>query len=265
MGATILDVSEVLLELGLSSAVTDEERAVVEQSVRRAESTVVRHLRYDPVLRTRTEYYPQRVSGYQPREMVWESNDVEAYQRAESEASTSELQLQHLPIRSVTSLYLDYDGRSGAQAGAFAVSTLKAEGTDYWPNYDRVDGDGNRLCSDGVLRSLGSWPQEPGTVKVTYIAGYSPAELRGEDAIINAGPIIEALLLESCRRVRRMFALKKSNGRGMPAGIITSESLGDYSYSIDAGSANKMAMSSSGLMPESVELLSGFVNWGWSI
>lgn len=262
---SIVDISEVLLELGLSSSSTEEERAVASQAIARVEASVIRYLRYDPVQRTRTEYYPQRVSSYQPRQGVWEADANQAYLRELSEASTSELQLKHIPIRSVTSLHVDYDGRSGAQAGSFAAESLKVEGTDYWPNYDGVDGSGNKLCKDGILRSIGRWPQTPGTVKIVYVAGYTAAELHGQDLVVNAGQIVEAVVVEACRRVRKMFAMKKRTGAGFVPGVVTSESLGDYSYSIDGSSATRLTTSSADLSVEAVELLSGFVNWGWEL
>jgi hypothetical protein len=262
---SIADISEVLLELGLSSSSTEEERAVVSQAIARAEASVNHHLRYDPVQRMRTEYYPQQVLSYQPREGVWEADANQAYLRDLSEASTSELQLKHIPIRSIASLHIDYDGRGGAQVGSFAAETLKVEGTDYWPNYDGVDSGGSKLCKDGILRSIGRWPQTPGTVKVVYMAGYTAAELRGQDLVVNAGQIVEAVVVEACRRVRRMFAMKKRTGAGFAPGIVTSESLGDYSYSIDASSASRLTSGSSDLSAEAVDLLSGFVNWGWEL
>ena len=119
----IADISELLLLLGLSASATEAERAIAQVALTKAEAAVKRHLKYDPVLGSRTEYYPNMDFSLQSRAAVWEVSDTEAYQRMLNDSATDELQLQHLPIRSITSLKIDYDGRSGTRLGSFASST----------------------------------------------------------------------------------------------------------------------------------------------
>jgi len=252
----IADISEILLELGLSATVTDEERAIAATALTRAEGAVKRYLGYDPTYQARTEYLPTYQTPTRNREGVWEVDSNSAVLRNLSSGATDLLQLMHLPVRSITSLYLDYDGRSGAVVGAFAASTLKVEGTDFWPNYDLVDSDGAKVCSDGILKSMGQWPTTPGTVKVTYMAGYKDDELHGSDLILDASPILGAVINEAVRRVKRVFAQKKQ-ATGFVTGTIVSESLGDYSYSVDGASASQL-MGSGELTPDSKEMLSSF-------
>ncbi len=261
----IVDISSVLLELGLSDAATDKERAVAISAIARAESAVKRFLRYDPVQRTRTEYYPQSNVNPQSAEAVWEASEggTTAFLRSTVDAGSSELQLQHLPIRSITSLYIDYDGRAGTRTGGFAAESLKAEGTDYWANFDAVDDDGNKLCRDGIVRSEGMWPATAGTVKIIYVAGYTAAELHGQATLVDASAVTEAVVAEASRRARRTFMMEKKTGVGFVAGTITSENLGDYSYSVDPSSAGLQLAGE--LMPETKEILSGYVNWGFGL
>ena len=113
----IADISEVLLELGLSASVTDEERAIAAAAMTRAEGAVRRYLRYDPVQRSRMEFYPQMDTNYLPLPFAWESEGDQAVQRFEARAATRQLQLQHVPVRSVTTLHVDYDARSGNGRG----------------------------------------------------------------------------------------------------------------------------------------------------
>lgn len=252
--------SDVLMELGLSSGATAEEIAVVASCIKRAEGAIKRFLHYDPSSKSRTEYYPQqdiRSSG----DGMWEVNDTEAYIRSLSGASTNELQLQCIPVRSIESLYIDYDGRSGTKDGAFSEDCLKIEGVDYWANFDQLDSSGDKVCMDGILRSQGLWPTTPGCVKVIYTAGYTADELQGNDDTIDASPIWEVALDEACRRVRKMFSLKKNARVGFVPGVLVSENLGDYSYSIDAASAKQTA-SESDLLSSSKEKLMSFLNFG---
>lgn len=252
----IADVAEVLLELGLSAVVTDEERAIAATVLIRAEGAVKQYLGYDPAYQTHTEYLPTFQTQVRDQEGVWEVDGGEAVLRNLSSGATDQLQLTHLPIRSITSLYIDYDGRSGAKVDAFPATTLKVEGTDFWPNYDMVDSDGVKVCSDGILRSMGQWPTSPGTVKVTYMAGYKDDELHGADLLIDASPILEAVINESVRRVKRFFAQKKQ-ATGFVTGAITSESLGDYSYSVDGASASQL-LGGGNLTSDTKERLSRF-------
>jgi len=262
----IVDASDVLLMLGLSTSPTAEETAIVNLSITQAESAIRRYLGYDPVLSSRTEYYPQmdlQASG----PSVWEANATSAYLRQQTSASTNELQVQHIPIRSnpAIDLRIDYDGRSGARSGSFAAESLKTEGEDYWPNYDGMDSDGHKICRDGIIRSVGLWPTEAGCVKIIYTGGYSSTELRGQSSLVDAGPIWEATLQETIRRAKTVFLTKKDTTVGWLAGPITSENLGDYSYTMDSSLISKLFGSSADLTAETVSKLSSFVNWGFSL
>jgi len=250
----------VLLELGLSSSPTDEERAIVQQAVVKAEGAVIKFLGYDPAQRSRTEFYPQIDLSRVGDAGVWEVNDTEAYIRRISQAATDELQLKHIPIRGTPAidLRIEYDGRFGTKTGSFATSSQKVEGTDFWAQYDSLDSSGNKICSDGILRSYGRWPSEPGAVKVVYTAGYTAAELEGQDLIVDASPIMDAIVEESLRRAKKVLVLWKKNSRtGHNAGVLTSEGLGEYNYSLSTSAVEKM-LSAGGLSLESREKLQPF-------
>ena len=259
----VADIAEVLLELGLSASATDEERAITNTSLDRAEAAVRRYIGYDPVQASRTEYYPQATLRSARREGVWEVSSDQAVLRQISEASTDELQLQHIPVRSITSLFIDYDGRAGTQTGAFAAETEKTEGTDFWPNYTLNDSGGNSVCMDGIIRSTGLWPVTAGTVMIIYTSGYSDAELHGQDTVIDASPILEAVVSTAIRRARRIFARMK-HAHGFIAGTIKAERLGDYSYAVDEASAKDLT-GGGDLTPDVKEQLSNYINYGWQL
>lgn len=256
----IADISEVLLRAGLFSVVTEEERALAGEFLKFSQAAVRRYLGYDPVQGTRTEYYPNLDIELGGRR-IWEVNDTQAYTRTVGEATATELQIRHVPIRSITSLYVDYDGRAGARSGAFPAGSQWTEGTDFWPNYDSVDSSSAKVCRDGILRSYGLWPTNPGSVKITYVAGYTDAELHGQDSVIDASVIVDVVIDEAVRRFIKFDAMKKKSGAGF-TGPLSSESLGDYSYSVDTSSRNEL-ISKSDLTMESISKLDDFVNYGW--
>lgn len=262
----IADLSEVLLVLGLDSSITEHERAVADWSLNRAEAAVRRCLRYDPVKTSRTEFYPLRDFSRGSREAVWEATSTEAYIRRLSEASTNELLVLHVPVRSspAIDLRIDYDGRGGTRSGSFATSTKKVEGTDFWPNYDMVDSDGNSVCRDGIIRSEGRWPVNAGSIKIVYTAGYSAEELHGQDSVIDASPILDAVVVEASRRAKSVFLNKKSTRVGWTAGAFSSENLGDYSYSVGiTGQAlDRLFGGKYDVLPETVDKLADYVHFG---
>jgi len=262
MAARIADISEVLLQLGLIATVSDEERALVNEALSRAEAAITRFLDYDPVSATRTEFYPRADATRIGRESLWEVSADTAYLRTLSEGSSNELQIQQIPIRSITSLKVDYDGRFGTRDGSFPASSAWTEGSDFWPNYDIYDSSSNPVCSDGIIKSQGRWPAEAGTVKIVYVSGYTDAELHGSDAVIDASSILEAVIDESIRRFKKIWSRRKHILAGHLAGPITNESLGDYSYSVDASVLARYVGGITDLMPETEHKLQQFKNYG---
>ena len=264
----IVDISSVILELGLSSSITDEERGIISAAITKAEGAVKRYLKYDPVQRERTEYYPQATFTTQTFASFWETTDTHAYERRVSGASTDELQVKHIPIRDINSLRVDYDGRSGEIAGSFAASTEYTRGEDYWLNADGIDSDGNQICRDGIIRSFGSWPIEPGCVKIVYTAGYDREELSGQNTIVDASPIMDAVVDEAIRRAKKALVWKKSSTLGFTASPLMSESLGDYKYSLGSGSNSLIDRMFGGLydlLPETKSKIEEFINFGWML
>lgn len=259
----IVDPSEAKLATGLAESITAVEAGLLNIACSVAEGAVRKYLGYDPIYEQRTEYYPTHDSGVAGRETLWEITPTMLYERQLAGASAEKLQLRHIPIRSVSDLRIDYDGRAGTRSGSFGSSTVKTEGIDFWPNYDMVDTDGVRVCNDGVLKSQGRWPNVVGSVKVVYYAGYKQKELRGQDSLIDASPIWAAALNEIQRQMIRMAAMKKKTAAGF-SGPLTSENLGDYSYTTDATLLQRL-VGGMDLLPESMDMLSSFVNLGWGL
>lgn len=259
----IASVDDVYNDLGITTPTT-QEVAVVAAVLIRAQGAVKRYLRYDPTIASVTEYHPQQPFQSQISRGIWEVMEQRAVLRQVAEAATNELQLYRLPVRgSPTAIvYVDYDGRSESRTGSFPSTSLKTIGQDFWPNYDMIDSQGLKVCRDGILRTIGLWPTTPGTVKITYTGGYTQNEIRGADSLLDASPIWETVVEEAVRRARKILSMKKGKIGIMP-GVMSSESLGDYSYSIDVAALNKLI--SSDLSSESKERLSEFVNWGTSL
>jgi len=267
----IVDISEILLELGLSASVTEEERAIVQASLVKAEGAILRYLHYDPVQKVHTEYLPAMDFALRSRDFVWEADDNNAFVRSLASAATNQLQVRHLPIRRTDEdgnnridLRITFDGRFGEQAGSFSVADQKIEGVDYWPVYDLEDSNGIRTCRDGIIRSIGRWPSVSGSVKIVYVAGYTRTELHGQDSIIDASPIYDAVIDETVRRVQKAYSRRKRAIAGF-AGAFKSESLGDYKYVLDTKVLENLVGGSWDLLPETREKLNEFCNYSLGV
>lgn len=262
-GGSIVTITEAYLELGITSPTVDE-ASIVTAAIIKAEGAVKRYLRYDPVQRRRTEYYPMGDLLHANRSaVVWEVNATEAYMRESVGSAGDEIIVKHLPIRNSTLMVIhtDSDGRSGTTENAF--QDLKNEGTDFWPNYDGFDSDGNKVCRDGIIRHVGAWPRTPGSIRIVYTAGYTTGEFRSGNSHIDASPIWDAALDETLRRAKKVF-LNMKQSHGWAAGPKSSESLGDYRYSVGS-TAGKLFGSSSDITAEVKEKLRDFVNWGFEL
>ena len=265
---SILLLSDLLTELGIGSTATALETAIAGSALTRAEGAVIRHLGYNPVISVRTEYYPN-MNFVSNRNPVWDANETHAYVRELSVGVGDELQLIGLPIRQTDTngdneieVRIDFDARAGTRSGSFGTDTIKVEGSDFFPNYDSIDSGGRKIARDGILRSMGLWPAQAGSVKVVYVAGYTENEFLGSDSVIDASPIREAVLDEATRRVHKAYSRMKRRGIGFGAVGIMSENLGDYSYQSDSLLMKELIGSSSDLLAESVMKLDGFVNMG---
>jgi len=264
-GGSIVTIAEAYSELGITTP-TAAEASVVLRAIRKAEGAVKRYLRYDPVQRRRTEYYPMGNLSYQRSAAIWEVNETQAYLREGAGSSGSEIILKHLPVRAIVAMvvHTDSDGRSDTTEGAFV--DLKNEGSDFWPNYDGKDSAGYKICRDGIMRHVGAWPRTPGSIRIVYTAGYSTAEFRSGDGLVDATPIWDAALDETIRRAKKVF-LNMKQTEGWIAGTKQSEKLGDYSYSTGgaSGVSDKAFGGSWDMLPESKKNLQEFVNWGYDL
>ena len=241
---------------------TDFQKTVTSNALSFVMGSVKKFIRYNPVYAEYTEFHPQQPFQSQISRGIWEVMEQRATLRQVAEAATNEMQLQNLPLRSTIAIYVDYDGRSGTKSTSFGSESLKTLGQDYWPNFDCYDVEGNKVCRDGVVRTIGLWPTTPGTIKVVYYGGYKLAEFMGQGSIIDASPIRQVIIDETIRGLRKAM-VQKSGKLGLPAGVLASENLGQYSYSLAQQSLQQLF--GGDLLPESKEKLSEYVNWGASL
>ena len=265
----IVTEAELRVVLGLTASISAQERAWLALAHREAESKVKKFIGYDPEQRTATEYYPRRLASEISTASRWDVNEAHTAARLQRLSGTSNrtLQLQRLPVRKIVTLHEDSNGRFNKGTSPFPASSLLTEGEDYWGEWDE-----NNLCLSGLLINTGAWAATPGSIKVNYVAGYSPNELAGTadsastspytNVGVDAGDISAAVKSEALRRFKTYAVQGKHATAGWVAGTITSEKLGDYSYTL-GGASSLLTSLASGLTSESEAGLESYVNWGF--
>ena len=228
----ILSTADMLTALGCSS-LTKAQHAMMMQLRKLVESSVKSYLKYNPCIATHVEYYPIQSARYGA------GNDYEPFGSIYNRPQNKRLQLKHIPVRSVSELIVDCQGYNDQAPNAFTAAngaSTKVQGTDFFIRASGVDNDSNLISKTGLLTAINfGWPTEPGSIKVTYVAGWTPRELRGDGDYHEAGSIKRATISAFVAAFRELIVQGNSFVKGLP-GIITSENLGDYSYSVDGTS-----------------------------
>lgn len=270
----IADKSELKVMLGLYESITLEEEAVLLLLHGSAEDAVKKHLGYDPEQFRRTEFYP-RVETFNPQNNLgaggyWDRSGSSAIFRPNRTSEGGVIITERIPLREIHDLRVDWNAKAGQSTDAFAANTAWTEGEEFWGDYEQA-----RYAESGIIHSHGSWPNEPGTVRIDYTAGYSRLELSGladettasdtysqiSNARVDASGIKRAVMLTVVRAFQNWSSNKKNTKLGMFAGVLKSERLQDYSYTL-GNAAESLASGLTRLSPEAEESLEKYVHYG---
>lgn len=234
--ANIISIEQLVAELGSPSGAS---LTIVQQVHPRVEAAVKKLLDYDPVNGTRTEFYPVHVEPARNEQAgEWDIIGGKAVLAVEGNDA---LILRGRPVRSITDVREDYDR-------AFGADTI-IPASEYWLDLDEAG-----LSRSGILyRKYGSWPNEPRTVRVTYVAGWTAAELAtGEGADL---PL--AVVKTVRHHLQKELAARSSGGKA--SGLIVSESFQGESRSY----ANNVSSDAGSRLPQdAIELLQQYIRYG---
>lgn len=267
----ILTAAEAKLALGLTSNITDPERAMIESLLTRIDAAITKELRYNPQYRTigNGEYYPQIEQLFRgDAEGAWEMHGGRAH--FAFYGATDVLQLRNLPVRSIEEIRVDSNGGFGQKPGTFGNGTIWSVGTDWYQQLEQP-----YLNLSGQVHAVGGWPSEPGSVLVKYTCGYTRLELDGRadgsiidpqtnraGSDINASGIKTAAELTLVKLLKTYIAQHKSARAGWTPGQLASEHLGSYSYSVAGGSLEALAGMKIDVPPEAKHHLQEFYHMG---
>lgn len=175
----ILDFeSDVMEYLGISSS----NRSLAEFYHRTTEAAVRRFVGHGISQNTYTSEYHRRNLTGSSGSGEYVQIDSDAVQVSGGCSGSNDgniLQLDNGYVRSVTEIREDANGHFG-QASGFGASTVLTQGTDY-----NIELDSTGLSKSGrIIRRNRDWCNVPGSIKVTYVAGFTSAELDDEYSFV---------------------------------------------------------------------------------
>ena len=270
--------SELQVSLGLTDP-DDLQRARLALAMTTGHAAVRKYLGYDPEQRSGpAELYPRTDQQSENADGVWDVNPSHTRATFEQRRGISTyLQLSRLPVRSVTQVLVDPSAKFGQQSGDFGSGTEWTQGVEFAVEWDEVQSANVGICRSGILVAVGAWPAGIGTVKVTYRAGFSQNEFRGPSTAssvaadgtittqgVDASGIKAAALLTCMAKYHTLKAFAPSQLTGLhPTGPMSSERLGDYSYSAANPQLTALiAGMAVDVPPEAASLLQDHINYG---
>ncbi len=173
----IVDLSEIILYLGLQATLTDADNGLLTMLKTHIENDARRYVRHNITQPADDyiEFHPRTDRTRFGAEIVELSGDVVSLQQ--SSIGGNIIQLDQIFVRSITEVREDFDGYFGSEASDFPAGSVLTEGTDYYMRVEERIGSTDLNKTGHLLRRSGNWPSRAGTVKVTYNAGFTATEL----------------------------------------------------------------------------------------
>lgn len=234
----ICSSAEVLTWLGKAGSATAAEVALVNMLLPMSEDAIRTYLGYTVTQGTYTHFLPDEDEATEgPMKLDVVNNRVSM----EFEGGVGDLWLPERPVRSITSVYEDRASNGGQGVGDFAAETLLTAGTDYFLDYTT-----SGASWSGLLRKCyGAWSPKRRSVKVTYVAGMTGAELDAGSVRGPSGSTVRQIKYAAIITCAHAFveAIQHQSSTGTSGvGGIKSERLADYAVQYADESARQFSM-----------------------
>lgn len=235
----IVSRSEILLALGKQTSATDAEVAYIDMIHPLVECAVQDFLQVEVENKVQVEILPAKPMAFEREILISDYERIGSGVVAVHAGGLASLHLRHTPAFKDGTLEVreDADAPQTDPASAFDSDSILTYGDDYWLDITReetIGGTVNYISDTGTIHRFGSWPNVPRTVKVTYTAGWTVAQLNNGFAGAVKLAVLDtmAILFEGNDELRDPTK--------------TSESIGKYSYStggnvgVDAAAAGSV-------------------------
>lgn len=244
----------------LGATLTTEQILALDSLRKDVEAAVVDVIGYNPAQATYTEFYPQKrtPSAFDTDDRMEPFIDPQRNVILErGNVYRQILALKNIPVRSITSIYENASAwATGSPGGDWPSSTLLA------PSSYRLQLEEAGICKTGFVIRGGAWTDAIGCIKVTYVAGYTAAELTAVAAHVKAA--VKMAVSWNWANAKLRQAIISGTGR-----LESGHSITDYSVNyVDPAALGMTAFgegsgAGSGLLPQSsLNLLGNFVNLG---
>jgi hypothetical protein len=253
----VLTDAEIVAYLGLSSTPT-----LLTTMRPYAENAVSKFIGYPVELAQYTEFYPTRNRVGERDNLVDVSGNKVVFYG--DDAVGNFLYVKHLPVRnsdasgaSDPSVFEDRDAKFGQGSDSpFAAATELTLGTDFY-----LDLDDSGICRSGnFIRTGSNWPSTVGSLKLVYHSGYTADELDGNVAL-DMSDIKLAMLITASFLYKQAVLNGSTTAAGLTSGPMVQESLGDYSYMVAQGAAERMSYTRGAIPPEAMRLVEKYRNY----
>lgn len=239
----IVDLSEIIIYLGLQATLIDADNGLLTMLKTHVENDARRYVRHNITQPASdyVEFHPRTDRTRFGAEIVELSGDVVSLQQ--SSIGGNIIQLDQIFVRSITEVREDFDAYFGRESGDFPASTALTEGADFYMRVEESINSTDLNKTGHLIRRSGNWPSRAGTVKATYNAGFTAAELDSDYSDIKL-TIIEEVAL-------RFKKSKTMQGTEAGFGPLRSFSIGgEVSVAFDT-SADAIKTGRSGMLRES--------------
>lgn len=225
------DILEVFLGITSPSQSVQDTMDMIRTGI---EASIKKFCRWGITQATLTSYLP-----LQPTAMgVYLPSAELYYNRPWPTGTRNRLQLPSMYVTSITSIYEDRSAVGGSGANDFASASLLTAGTDYYLEKDRG---ASASWSGGVIRVGTEWSSIPGTIKATYVSGFTESDLQ------NAQNDLRFAVTKECAdayfrhlRLKSQFVSGIGLGGATPdtSGLISRLHIGDFDVGFRDATAN---------------------------
>ncbi len=249
----IVTMSEARAWLGISGTYTADDDFVLAILIAAIDRLFADVLGYSISSATRTEYYPMRVNLQQRDALVEgferQGTKIVSVDRYQNERRV--LALRHLPVTEIIGVW-ENSGAWDTAIPDFGDEFLLDPDGDY-----RLDQETLGTSLTGFLvRNIGPWSVAERCIKVTYTAGLTAEQLADQYAQLKWAFLTQLQISYNTNKVHR-----STNSLGAGFGMISSESLGDWSASYDTLTNSRLYGLQNNLAPAVLKVLEDKINY----
>ena len=218
----IISRAEAQTVIGKANSITNADLGLLNLAMPIADQALKTWAGYSLEQATYTHFLPARSRNATASGIAFYDRVGDKAIAVPNSQTRSKLLLPETPVRSITSIHQERNAYAGQASGSFESDALLVANTDYWLDLDEVG-----LAKSGIVYRVSTWPNQPRSIKVIYLAGYTAAEL--------GTGIAATIKLAAMMTFSHVFNSLRQEQSSEGVGTVLSERLGDWSATYDKG------------------------------